>query len=292
LRFYRIAVMQSQWVRKLANAAWGFLRKMMTLTMMKRCTVAAVATLSMVSLAQAHAIWFTQRSGQTALIYGHGAEDLNLKPRANKIGDVAGFDAQARPVEISTEVTDYLYLVDVKAKPVVLTATMDNGLWSKAPDGKWSAKGKDEVPGAAESGYYLKYAIHLRAPLAAKPQVPAAPAASAAGQRVALPMLPNLDFQVLPQSDPAALHAGGALKLKVLYKGQAVAGAKVIADVVTDPDAKPLLTNRHGEVTVRIRNQGLNVVEVSYRSAPLDAAKANYTEHTGTLSFVLAHKPE
>jgi nickel transport protein len=256
---------------------------------MIRATLTVVTALTTASVAQAHAIWFTQRSGQTALIYGHGAEDLNLKPRAAKIGVVAGFDAQARPVEISTEITDYLYLIDVKAKPVVLTATMDNGLWSKAPDGKWSAQGKDEVPGATESGYYLKYAIHLRAPLAASPE---ASAVRVAGQRVALPMLPNLDFQVLPQSDPTAQHAGSALKLKVLYKGQAVAGAKVIADVVTDPDAKPLLTNRNGEVTVRIRNQGLNVVEVSYRTAPLDAAKANYTEHTGTLSFVLAHKPE
>lgn len=264
----------------------------MKLKFVMRMTVAAVAALTTVNFAHAHAIWFTQRSGQTALIYGHGAEDLNLKPRVGKIGAVAGFDAQAHPVDISTEVTDYLYLVDVKAKPVVLTATMDNGLWSKAPDGKWSAKGKDEVPGASESGYYLKYAIHLRAPLAANPEASATSAIPAAGQRVALPILPNLDFQVLPQSDPSAQHAGGALKLKVFYKGQAVAGAKVIADVVTDPDAKPLLTNRHGEVTVRIRNQGLNVVEVSYRSAPLDAAKANYTEHTGTLSFVLAHKPE
>jgi len=44
---------------------------------------------------------------------------------------------------------------------------LDNGYWSKGPDGKWVNKGRDEVPGAEESGRYIKYAVFLRESLKA-----------------------------------------------------------------------------------------------------------------------------
>ena len=66
----------------------------------------------------------------------------------------------------------------------------------------------------------------------------------------------------------------------------------VWVDGVNDPDAKPLLTGKDGGLTLKVRNQGLNVIRAETDTAPPDAAKANKTEHSATLSFVLAHLPE
>ena len=61
---------------------------------------------------------------------------------------------------------------------------------------------------------------------------------------------------------------------------------------MNDPDNRPVKVGRDGRVTLRVRNQGLNVIKAEVDSAPVDAAKATKTEHVATLSFVLAHQPE
>lgn len=51
---------------------------------------------------------------------------------------------------------------------------------------------------------------------------------------------------------------------RILFNGKAVQGAKVINDIVNDPDQKPLISNHEGVVTLPLRNQGLNVVAAIY----------------------------
>jgi uncharacterized GH25 family protein len=85
---------------------------------------------------------------------------------------------------------------------------------------------------------------------------------------------------------------GQALRLKVLYKGKPVAGAKISEDFVNDPDQKPLKTGKDGTVTIKVRNQGLNVIHATFESAPEDPAKTKQVESVATLSFVLPHEPE
>lgn len=86
--------------------------------------------------------------------------------------------------------------------------------------------------------------------------------------------------------------AGESIKLRVLYKGQPVAGARVLWDFVNDPDGKPVLTAADGTVTIKVRNQGLNVVTAIFNSPASEPNKTNTDEHLATLSFVLAHAPE
>lgn len=113
-------------------------------------------------LLHAHGIWFAQRSGELALIYGHGAEDLDMIKRYDKVTNIAAFDASANPLKTALRKTDHLALVDMSAKPAIVAAVLDNGYWSKGPDEKWVNKGKDEVPGAKESGRYIKYSVFLK----------------------------------------------------------------------------------------------------------------------------------
>jgi uncharacterized GH25 family protein len=222
---------------------------------------------------QAHGVWFAERSGQLAMIYGHGAEDLDMIRRHDKVKEVAGYDAAGAPVPVTLRKTDHLLLIDAKPMPAVITGVLDNGYWSKGPDGKWVNKGRDEVPGAGESGRYVKYAVYLR-------ESTRAPLQPLAGQVL----------QILPLKAALPHHKDESMTVRVLFNGKPVAGAKVTRDYVGDPEAKPLVTGRDGTVTLRVRNDGLNVISAAYDAPPDDPAKATKTGLFATLAFAIKHK--
>jgi uncharacterized GH25 family protein len=214
--------------------------------------------------AQAHGIWFAQRSGDLALIYGEGGDDLAAAKRLPLIRTVAGYDAAGRTVHTALEAAGKLALVDLRAQPVVVAAVLDNGIWTKSADGQWFKKPKSEVPGALGSGHNFKYAVHLRAPLA-KP----------------LPALPEHVLQIVPVDAALPATLGQPLRLRVLYRGKPAAGVPVLADFVNDPDGEPAVSN-----------QGLNVIAARLDAPADDPAATDQVEHLATLSFRLAHAPE
>ena len=240
-----------------------------------RNSIVLIALLAMGTAASAHEIWFAQRAGELALVYGHGAEDLSVIKRIKLISSVGGVGANGQPVTVTLKPTDHLAFVDLAEAPVTVTATMDNGYWTQAADGKWFNKGHDEVPDAKRSGRFLKYGTHLRV----LPQGEIKP-------------VPGLAFQLVPVSPKFPQRSGAALTLQVLLYGKPAVGAQVWPDAVNNPDGKPLKVGKDGRVTLKVRNQGLNVIKAEVESPPVDTAKASRTEHAATLSFVLAHKPE
>ncbi len=237
------------------------------------CVAAAGALASM--NASAHGIWFAQRANQVALIYGVGADDLDMVKRMSKVKAVSGYDEEGKEVATSLVVQGPLPLVDLANQPAMVTAILDNGLWSKTPDGKWHNKGKDEVPGAIVSEWTIKYTVHLRMPL-----------------NVVVPQVPGHALQIIPLDKKLPEKYGTPTKFRVLYQGKPARGALVKADYVTDPDAKGVKTGADGIATLKIRNQGLNVVVATYDAPPPDPARVNKVEHLATLSFVLPHEPE
>jgi nickel transport protein len=241
---------------------------------MKKITL-LIASLALTTVTNAHEIWFAQRSGELALVYGHGPEDLSVIKRAKLITSVEGVDATGNPVPTSLKLTDHLAFVDTASTTVTVTATMDNGNWSKDADGKWFNKGQDEVANAKISGRYFKYATHLRT-------LPSG----------AMKPLSNLKFQIIPISSQFPKHSGNTLAIQVLLDGKPAAGASIWVDAINDPDAKPLRTNKDGKLSFKVRNQGLNVVKAELSTSPMESSKTKQTEHNATLSFVLSHKPE
>lgn len=231
--------------------------------------------MALTPIVHAHGIWFAQRSGELALIYGHGAEDLDMIKRYDKVTNIAAFDASANPLKTALRKTDHLVLVDMSAKPAIVAAVLDNGYWSKGPDDKWVNKGKDEVPGAKESGRYIKYSVFLK-------DQPAKP----------LGALPGQVLQIVPVAAKLPQHMNDAMTVRVLFNGKPAPGAKVIRDYVTDPDQKPMIAGKDGTVTFRVRNQGLNVIGASFDAPPDDPAKATKNGLYATLAFVLQHAPE
>jgi uncharacterized GH25 family protein len=242
--------------------------------------IAALATLATAAVlsstaAQAHGIWFAQRSGELALIYGEGAEDLDTVKRQPLITAITAYDASGDPVPTALQASGRLLIVDTKERPAIVAAVLDNGTWSKTPEGKWLKKGKNEVPGALTSGHNLKYAVHLRSPLSGP-----------------LPRLPGHTLQIVPMDATLPEKLGQELRLRVLYQGKPVAGALVLGDFVNDPDAKPIESGADGSVVLKVRNQGLNVITAQLATPPDDPVKTDKVEHLASLSFVLAHAPE
>src|SRR5690348_2433037 len=124
-----------------------------------------VAGIGAASVAQAHGIWFAERSNQLALIYGLGADDLDMIKRQPKVKSVTAYDDQGKEVSTQLTASGPLLVVNTDNQPAIVAGVLDNGLWSKTPDGKWLNKGKDEVPNATESMHTFKYAVHLMKPL-------------------------------------------------------------------------------------------------------------------------------
>ena len=222
---------------------------------------------------QAHAIWFADRSSQLALIYGEGAQDLDTVKRQNKIKSITGYNKNWQQQNVKLVESGPMMLLNDKTVYAV-TGVLDNGLWSKTKDGEWFAKGRDDIPNALLSEHTKKYAVHLRGPL------------------TKIPKLKNQQLQIQPVGNEFSDQKGAMVTYRITFNGKAVQGAKVINDLVNDPDKKPVISNKNGEVTMPMRNQGLNVVAAIYDEKSTNLNVFDKTEHLATLSFVLPHAAE
>jgi uncharacterized GH25 family protein len=233
-----------------------------------------VLTVSVVGL-DAHGIWFAQRAGQLALIYGEGADDGVIVSKLPGVRAVAAYNAVGAPLTTKLIPSDHLLFVDTQQKPAVLTAVLDNGIWTVTPDGGEVNKPKNEVPGAKSAGQYFKYAVHvlgaLQKPLAA---------------------LPAQTLQLTPVAAVLPRRSGDSLTLRALFEGKPLANAEVTLDFVNDPEGTPMRTGADGTVTLKVRNQGMNVISVVHETPVSNSIAFDKVQHRATFSFVLPPRAE
>ncbi|GAA0756108.1 DUF4198 domain-containing protein [Ideonella azotifigens] len=242
----------------------------------KLVAVAALtAGLIAASAAQAHAIWFAQRATQTALIYGVGADDLDMVKRLPLLNHYAAYDTAYKAIPVKLRPAGPIVLVDTDSPATILTADMDYGYWSKTPDGEWHKKGRSEVPGAVVSEHTKKYTVRINGPLSGP-----------------IPVLANQTLQIVPLASKLPDMLDQPLTVRVLYEGKPIAGAIVQNDYINDPDNAGVKTGADGTATIKVRNQGFNVLAATYNGPSDDPAKADATVHLATLSFTLQHAPE
>jgi len=235
---------------------------------------AVVAALMSSAAAQAHGIWFAQRAKQLALIYGIGADDLDMVKRLPQVESVTAYDAEYRPIAAKARVAGAIVLIDADSQPTLVAAVMPYGVWSRVGDGEFEKKTLAEMPNATFSTKNIKYAVSIQGSLS-KP----------------IPALAGHGLQIVPVGAiPVTL--GSPLTYRVLYNGAPLAGARLINDMVNDPDAKEVLTGADGTVTLPVRNQGLNVIRAVYEGPSDQPTLYRQIEHTATLAFTLAHLPE
>lgn len=223
----------------------------------------------------AHGIWFAERSDQLALIFGVGADDLNMVERISKVTNISAYDVLQQPVETSLRAGEYLVVANTDAHPAIVTAVFDNGIWSQKKDGSWSRGGRDEVQGSITSVGVMKYTVHLRSALVE-------PLGHLSGQ----------ELQIVPDDAILPDTMGSEIGLRVLFRGRPVTGVEIIRDFVNDPDAETMMSDIDGRVRLKIRNQGLNVIKAFYETANGGGEAVDNIQMVATLSFVLPHEPE
>ncbi|MEO7657042.1 MAG: DUF4198 domain-containing protein [Sphingomicrobium sp.] len=234
----------------------------------------SVVSLGISTQVQAHGIWFAQRARQLALIYGIGADDLDMVKRLPLLNSMTGYDDNWKPVPTRLRVAGVVPVVDSDAPTAALGATMDYGVWAKRSNGEWVNKGRDEVSDAVVAEHTMKSAVFL----AKMPKTP-------------VPLLAGHLLQIIPQGEiPQEL--GKPVSLKVYFQGKPFAGAQVLTDFVNDPDMPPLMTGPDGVAVFRLRNQGLNVIAATIIAKTDQPKKYDYIEYRATLSFILPHAEE
>jgi uncharacterized GH25 family protein len=220
-------------------------------------------------LASAHGIWFAQRAGELALVYGDGAKDDPIVPKADKIGNLRAFDDQGKSLAVGLVKTDHLLLIDAEGDPAMLGATLDNGYFSQQADGKWKKTPKSATPNVKKSGRYYKSAIHQTRDLAR-----------------AVQPLADQPLQIMPVESRLPLKKGESMALRVLFNGKPLAGLKLATDFVNDPDHQSAVTDAQGMVTIKVPNQGLNVIYATHE-VPATTEDADIVQHAATFSFLL-----
>lgn len=249
------------------------------------CLIALPAMVMSSVAAQAHGIWFAQRGKQLAMIYGVGADDLDMVKRLPKVQSVQGYDAEWNPVAATLQPAGLVPIVDTEAPITAVTAVLDNGIWVKDKNGEYHQMGLDQMPDAVKSERTIKYAVHLIG-LADRPE-------DFKGTLDAnIPVLADQRLQIIPVGGEIPGDMGKPLTVKVIFDGKPMQGIEVHTDFVNDPDQVRPKTDAEGLVTFPVRNQGLNVIGATYRGPSDEPKLYEEQEFFATLSFKLPHLPE
>lgn len=191
----------------------------------------------------AHGLWTEQRRGHIETVYGHGAEDSAFKPE--KISGAWAYDKNGKMIPVTVErQSDHARLQPLKPA-AVLGVALDNGAWSKTPDGNWVNQGRSQVPNSTESLHTYKYSLAIYA------------------EGAKLPDLKPLKLVILPETDPLKVGPGKPLPVRVLADGKPLAGVELVGDYRGAPHQVSAKTDAQGRAQVLVRNEGLNIISAS-----------------------------
>ena len=172
--------------------------------------------------------------------WGHGGQ---TEPYAvGKVRSVTAFDARGGAVALTTAVgADGVVRATAAAAPAVVLLTFDNGIWSRAEGGKSEEKPMNENPGATRGTHALKTAKTIVQWSAATTRV--------YGQ----------SLELVPLT-AAAPRVGQPLRVRVLFDGKPLPGAKVAAH----EEAPAVLADADGVAALPVV-AGRNTVWVNHR---------------------------
>lgn len=222
---------------------------------------------------QAHGLWVAQRAGQWAAVYGEGAEDEAYDPLA--IRQVEAWNGHGQAARWRSEIRAGQWLFVPEEALARLALHYDGGEWREMKNGDWLPTGHPVAPGEVRQTWrLLRYASAVLAP---------------SGQP-ARPL--GLPLEIVPLKDTQSLRKGDRLPLRLLLRGQPLAGAKVIGDFINDDQATPQRTDAGGLVVVVLGSNGLNVIQASHAEACQAECTTERVGHSTTLSFVVPRRPE
>ncbi len=185
----------------------------------------------------AHDAWIEAQGDRLNLYFGHpGKPETAVSAKVTKI---AALDARGRPIKVRIAPDGSALRVHAVGAPTLVTATYDNGYWSKTAEGSKNLP-KDQVPGTLSATHAVKFAKTVLAwnAHALKP----------VGQRL----------EIVPLAAPA----NGTLPVQVLWEGKPLAGAKITQPHA--PEAPMIQTDAAGKANVPV-NAGRQMLSVNQR---------------------------
>ena len=215
--------------------------------------------------ADAHGVFYANRLDQKALVLGEGPLDNAYSPDC--VQRIDAYDVNFQPTTVERVDTDKNVLI-VPSDNLGVTATFfDYGYFAKTTDGKViPTRDFSNIENLVSVTHARKYNVHYWSE-AVKPGG-----------------LYNVPIQIVPSVNPLTLRRGDTLELRIYKDGQPYANAPVIADVIGNL-ASEMQADANGYVSVRVANNGLNVigVEVAFPTADPNVKEKVFS----SLSFIL-----
>lgn len=99
----------------------------------------------------------------------------------------------------------------------------------------------------------------------------------------------GLTLELIPRSNPYALHAGGTLPVALLFRGKPIANVLIVAMNRDDPDdAVAVRTDAKGRASLRLKRAGFWLIKaVNMEAAPADSG-VDWESWWASITFELA----
>jgi nickel transport protein len=229
----------------------------------------------------AHDLWLTttpDRPERVVINYGHPQD--RPPPAAEKVLDLRAITPE-ETVSLIAEIipatslgAPVLASRPIDAAPALLVAEHDNGYFVKTANG-YRNSSKRLFPDAMDSVWSIKFAKTVLGPTAPWNRV--------LGQ----------ELEIVPQSNPASLAPGGRLRVRLLFRGQPLVGAKVErGDGITPIPEKELpvfTTDGDGITDIPIDKPGPQLLAVDHLVKPSGTPNlADGDLYNATLFFTVA----
>lgn len=190
----------------------------------------------------AHGVFFANRLDQKALVLGEGPLDNAYDPAC--VQRIDAYDVNFEPTTVE-RIDAGNHVTIVPDDDLGVTATFfDYGYFAKTTDGQViPTRDYASVENLKAVTYARKYNVHYW------------------NEAVKPGGLYNVPIQIVPAVNPLTLRRGDTLRLRIYKDGQPYANAPVIADVLGDLTTE-MNADANGYITVRVANNGLNVIGV------------------------------
>jgi uncharacterized GH25 family protein len=225
--------------------------------------VVAMSAMAVTGSVHAHDLWLTAEGSANArcvvVNYGHPRD--RPPTAADKILDLVAMTGDKR-----VSLLDGLEPATVRGAPVVrsrtfadagrtlLAARYDNGYWVKISENLYRNASKRMAPNAIDSLWSAKFA---KAVTGAD-----APWSTVIGH----------DLEIVPLADPAAARPRENLRVRVLFRGQPLAGAEVERGdgltPVKEDELPRFKTDADGVATIPLPKAGPVLLAIDHRVAP------------------------
>lgn len=241
--------------------------------MKQRVIAAALAGVGLVTMHQtvhAHGAWLSRVHGEYHVMWGH--DPSNSDPyQPDKVvmaQRVKNGQVKTLPI-IRAEKFAYMQA----DKPGIVSATVDNGFFSKIVGGRYHRLNKAEAAKLGEvqsSGYYKHYTV-LYANSREKPKKL------------------GHDLELLPSRNPGQFKKGDAVPVQVFFKGKPLANATIQNNFLTRPKKK-IKTDNQGRAMIPVANYGYNAWEVRHSMPYADLKQADKTSWSAIVTFMVPRK--